>query len=118
MLSISLPRTFEDQGSGYPLRVAKVTLKWTGPVKMLTIGHLGSSLLNMHYDNMKNLQLEMQATIGILGHLKGFLRMALEVMPALEDYGRGMLVLIVMTLHDIGKKKSVVKELFKETRRT
>ena len=47
MLSISLPRIFEDQGSGYPLRVSKVTLKWTGPVKILTMGQLGSSLLVM-----------------------------------------------------------------------
>ena len=29
--SPSLPGTFEDQGSGYPLKVPKVTLKWTGP---------------------------------------------------------------------------------------
>ena len=48
--------------------------------------------LNMQYDTMKNLQQEMKAITGILGHLKDFLRMALEVMPALEDYGRGMLV--------------------------
>ena len=42
MLSISLHRTFEDQGSGYPLRVPNVTLKWTSPVKMLTA--LGAKL--------------------------------------------------------------------------
>ena len=24
---------FEDQGTGYPLKIDKVTLKWTGPVK-------------------------------------------------------------------------------------
>ena len=42
MLSISLHRTFEDQGSGYPLRVPNVTLKWTGPVKILTA--LGAKL--------------------------------------------------------------------------
>ena len=46
MLSISLPRIFEDQGSGYPLRVSKVTLKWTGPVQIFTKGQLGSNLLS------------------------------------------------------------------------
>ena len=45
MLSISLPRIFEDQCSGYPLRVSKVTLKWTCPVKILTMGQIGSSLM-------------------------------------------------------------------------
>ena len=43
MLSISLPRIFEGQGSGYPLRVSKVTLKWTGPVKILPKGLLESN---------------------------------------------------------------------------
>ena len=47
MLSISLPRIFEDQGSGYSLRVYKITLKWTGPVKILTKGQLGSNLVNI-----------------------------------------------------------------------
>ena len=46
MLSISLPKIFEDQGSGYPLRVFKIALKWTGPVKMLTKGQLGSNLMS------------------------------------------------------------------------
>ena len=41
----SLPGIFEDQGSGYPLRVYKVTLKWTGTVKSLTKGQLESSLV-------------------------------------------------------------------------
>ena len=45
MLSISLPGIFENQGSGDPLRVSKVTLKWTGPVKILTKGQLGSNLI-------------------------------------------------------------------------
>ena len=45
MLLISLPRIFEDQGSGYPLRVSKVTLKWTGPVQIFTKGQLGSNLV-------------------------------------------------------------------------
>ena len=47
MPSISLPRLFEDQGSGYPLRVYKITLKWTGPVKILTKDQLGSHLQEM-----------------------------------------------------------------------
>ena len=46
MLLISLPRTFGDQGPGYPLRVHKIALKWTGPVQMLTKGQLGSKLLD------------------------------------------------------------------------
>ena len=37
--------TSQNQGSGYPLKVFKVTLKLTGPVKILTMGHLGSSLV-------------------------------------------------------------------------
>ena len=37
-------RNFEDQGSGYPLRVSKVTLQWTGPVKILPKGQLESNL--------------------------------------------------------------------------
>ena len=42
-------RIFEDQGSGYPLRVSKVTLKWTGSVKILTKGQLGGNLsLTLH----------------------------------------------------------------------
>ena len=45
-LSLSLPGIFEDQGSGYPLRVCKVTLKWTGPVKILPKGQLESNLIN------------------------------------------------------------------------
>ena len=45
MLSISLPRIFEGQGSGYPPRVSKVNLKWTGSVKVLTKGQLGSNLM-------------------------------------------------------------------------
>ena len=45
--SMSLPGIFEDQGSVYPLRVSKVTLKWTGPVKILTKGQLESNL-NAH----------------------------------------------------------------------
>ena len=44
MLEISLPGIFVDQGSGYPLRVSKVTLKWTDPVKMLTKAQLESNL--------------------------------------------------------------------------
>ena len=40
----SLPKIFEDQGSGYPLRVSKVTLKWTGPVQIFPKGQLGSKL--------------------------------------------------------------------------
>ena len=44
MLEISLPGIFEDQGSGYPLRVSKVTLKWTDPVRILTKGQLESNL--------------------------------------------------------------------------
>ena len=35
----------EDQGSGYPLRVSKVTLKWTGPVKILSKGQLVRDLV-------------------------------------------------------------------------
>ena len=49
MLSISLPRIFEDQGSGYLLRVSKVTLKWTGAAIFLTMGQLGSSLMSIGY---------------------------------------------------------------------
>ena len=49
MLEISLPGIFEDQGSGYPLRVSKVTLKWTDPVKILTKGQLESNLMYMHH---------------------------------------------------------------------
>ena len=45
VLEISLPGIFEDQGSGYPLKVSKVTLKWTGLVKILTKGQQGSNLL-------------------------------------------------------------------------
>ena len=44
MLLISLPRIFKDQGSGYLLRVSKGTLKWTGPVKLLSSGQLGTNL--------------------------------------------------------------------------
>lgn len=44
MFLISPPRIFKDQGSGYLLRVSKGTLKWTGPVKLLSIGQLGSNL--------------------------------------------------------------------------
>ena len=32
--------------SGYPLTVYKVTLKWTGPVNILTKGQLESNLMN------------------------------------------------------------------------
>ena len=39
------PRIFEDNDSGYPLRVSIVTLKWTGPVKILTKGQLKSNLI-------------------------------------------------------------------------
>ena len=39
---------FEDQGSGYPLRVSKVTLKWTGPVKILPKGELESNLVQIY----------------------------------------------------------------------
>ena len=46
MLSISLSRTFGDQGPGYPLRVHKIALKLTGPVKILTKGPLRSKLLD------------------------------------------------------------------------
>ena len=38
--------TFEDQGSGYSLGVSKVTLRWTGSVKILTKGQLGSNLID------------------------------------------------------------------------
>ena len=46
MLSISLPRIFEEKGSGYPLRVYKITLKWTGHDKILTKDQLGSNLVH------------------------------------------------------------------------
>ena len=48
MLEISLPGIFEDQGSGYPLMVSKVTLKRTDPVKILTKGQLESNLMTTH----------------------------------------------------------------------
>ena len=47
-LSLSLlPRIFEAQGFLYTLRVSKVPLEWTGPVKNFTKGHLGSNLIYM-----------------------------------------------------------------------
>ena len=45
VLSLSLPRIFQDQGSGYPLLVFKVTLYWTAPVKILPKGQLESNLI-------------------------------------------------------------------------
>ena len=52
MLEISLPGIFEDQGSGYPLRVSKVTLKWTDPVIILTKDQLKSNLVyTLHFGN-------------------------------------------------------------------
>ena len=53
VFQIPLSRIFEDQGSEYPPGVSKVTLKWTGPVKFLTKGQLGSNLIyrsNIAYD--------------------------------------------------------------------
>ena len=47
MLEISLPGIFEDQGSGYLLRVSKVTLKWTDPVKILAKVELESNLVQL-----------------------------------------------------------------------
>ena len=38
---------FGDQGSGYPLSISKVTLKWTVPVKILTMGQLVSRLMKI-----------------------------------------------------------------------
>ena len=46
--SLSLPGIFEDHDSGYPLRVSKVILKWTGPIKILPKGYLESNLVQGH----------------------------------------------------------------------
>ena len=44
VLSLSLYGIYENQGSGYPLKVSKVILKWTGPVKILPKRQLDSNL--------------------------------------------------------------------------
>ena len=49
-LSLVSPRFFEDQGSWYPLRVSKVTLYWTGPVKILPKGQLESNIYSLIYN--------------------------------------------------------------------
>ena len=45
LCSLGSRLVFKDQGSGYPLRVSKVTLKKTGLVKILIKGQLGSNLM-------------------------------------------------------------------------
>ena len=65
MLSISLPGIFEGQDSGYLLRVSKVTLKWTGPVKNFTKCQLGSNLMVViHLTGVIRLDLDSIPTVG------------------------------------------------------
>ena len=84
LLSLSLPSIFEDQGSGYPLKVSKVTL-WTGPVKILTKGPLGSNL--SHTQEKKHLK------DGLIEILKNIIN------PKLERRSAVLLLLLLLLCH-------------------